>query len=407
MEPRAKNFLRARRLQNADTEQALSLFLYGRIVNSQSVRIGGYDMITYQNPLKLVRKSNSTRLFLLIVIIVGALVSYCWAADPSIRIQPDRLSIGQVRVGARVEASILVGQRDADNAVSDVDVKLPSFLTLTEMFRDFHRNWIVFVTFKTMRPGKYEDHIKVYLGTGTAEIPVTAEVLSQETGLTSVLMVETPFHAHSTKNGTIFQAWVEVVRCAKLDINYLVCSRGDGLEPVDEVLKDVELSGFDVVLLADGGLYRIQQADLNKLTTFIEEGGRVIVAADSFLVPSVLKANKLLECYGLKMVNEEPRGRREWELNSTHLATHSFTKSITNLRFFRPSPISVIDEHQAKIIVSAPPYPGQGFVAMAKVGKGEVVAIGQSLWWAWIGAAEAKDFDNSLLLQQLITEPCK
>lgn len=363
--------------------------------------------MTYQIPLRLARKSKRLSILLSIIAIVGTMISYCWAADPAMRIQPDQLSIGQVRVGARVEASILVGRRDADNAVAGINVKLPSFLTLTDVFLDFHRYWRVFVTFKTLIPGEYEDRIEVYIGTDKVEIPVAIEILPPKAGLTRVLVVETPFEGASTSNGALFQAWVDIVRRAKLDVNYLVCSRGDGLVPVEEVLEGVELIDFDVVLLADGGLCRTQQADLDKLASFIEEGGRVIIAANCFLVPSVPKANELLERYGLKMANEEPRGSRVWELDSTHLATHSFTKSITQLRFFRPSPISVIDERHARIVVSAPPYPECGFVAVAKAGKGEVVAIGQSLWWNWIGTADARDFDNSLLMQQLITEPCK
>lgn len=363
-------------------------------------------MMTYRIPLRLTLKLKKLSI-LSIIAIIGIMISYCWAADTSMRIQPDCLSIGQVRVGARVEASILVGRQDVDNVVEDIDVKLPSFLTLKDVFRDFHRNWIVFVTFETLRHGEYEDQIEVYLGTNTAEIPVAVEVHPQEAGLTRLLVVETPFHGTATSNGKLFQAWVDLVRRAKLDVNYLICSRGDGLVPVEEVLGGVELNNFDVVLFSGGGLYRAQQADLDKLASFIEEGGRVIIAANRFLVPSVPKANKFLEQYGLKMVNEEPREKRVWELDSTHLATHSFTKSITQLRFFRPSPISIIDERRARIVVLAPPYPECGFIAVAKAGKGEVVAIGQSLWWNWIGAKEARDFDNSLLMQQIITEHCQ
>jgi hypothetical protein len=221
-----------------------------------------------------------------------------------------------------------------------------------------------------------------------------------------VLVVETPFAGSTTSNGALFQGWVDIVRRARLDVNYLVCSREDGLVATKEVLDGVELFDFDVVLLADGGLCRTQQADLDKLISFVEEGGRIIIAANHFLVPSVSKANELLELYGLKMIDKEPRGSCVWELDSKDLTTHSFTKSITRLRFFRPSPISVIDERHARIIVSAPPYPDCGFVAVAKAGKGEIVAIGQSLWWAWIGTKEVKDFDNSLFMQKLITEPC-
>ena len=363
--------------------------------------------MTFQIPLRFFYRFTKLRNTLLIIAIVGTLTSDSRTSESDPRTQPDQLSIGQVRVGARVEASILVRGQDADNAVDDINVKLPSFLTLKNVSRDPQRNWCIFsLTFETRKSGKREDRIEIYSGTVKSEVPVAIEVLSQDEDLTRVLVVETPFHGFATKNGALFQTWVDLVRRARLDVNYLECSREDEHGPV-EVLEGVELFDFDVVLLATSGLCHAQQADWYKLAHFVEEGGRIIIAANRFLVPSVPKANQFLEYYGLKMLDEEPRCSREWILNSTHLTPHSFTKLITRLRFFRPSPISVRDERYARIIVSAPPYPECGFVTVTKAGKGEVIALGQSLWYSWIGAEEAKEFDNSLLLQQLITEPCK
>jgi hypothetical protein len=66
------------------------------------------------------------------------------------------------------------------------------------------------------------------------------------------------------------------------------------------------------------------------------------------------------------------------------------------------SPISVT-EITGRILVECPPYPEQGFVAVAKVGQGDVVAIGASLWWNWI-AAEGEDADNAVLLENLLNK---
>ncbi|MFC1636549.1 hypothetical protein ACFL5Z_17090, partial [Planctomycetota bacterium] len=181
-------------------------------------------MMTFQFPLRFSCKFTKLRNTLLMIAIVGTLTSDGRATEPDPRTQPDQLSIGQVRVGARVEASILVRGRDTDNAVEGINVKLPSFLTLKNVSRDSNRNWCVFyLTFETLKSGKFEDHIEIYSGTDTSEIPVAVEVLTQEEGLTRVLVVETPFHGTATSDGTLFQAWVELIRRAKLDVNYLVC----------------------------------------------------------------------------------------------------------------------------------------------------------------------------------------
>jgi hypothetical protein len=39
---------------------------------------------------------------------------------------------------------------------------------------------------------------------------------------------------------------------------------------------------------------------------------------------------------------------------------------------------------------------------MAQAGEGEVVALGESLWWNWVGKA-----DNALLLRNLLKKPAR
>jgi hypothetical protein len=46
---------------------------------------------------------------------------------------------------------------------------------------------------------------------------------------------------------------------------------------------------------------------------------------------------------------------------------------------------------------------GDGFVVQAQARKGEVIAIGQSLWWYWITKEQAKGSDNAKLLRWLLS----
>jgi hypothetical protein len=46
-----------------------------------------------------------------------------------------------------------------------------------------------------------------------------------------------------------------------------------------------------------------------------------------------------------------------------------------------------------------------GFVAQAKAGKGEVIALGESLWWNWIMETRAAGTDNARLLRWLVGPP--
>ena len=40
--------------------------------------------------------------------------------------------------------------------------------------------------------------------------------------------------------------------------------------------------------------------------------------------------------------------------------------------------------------MAAPAYPGEGYIAVAQADRGEVVALGQSLWWFWLSQDRAK-----------------
>jgi hypothetical protein len=117
----------------------------------------------------------------------------------------------------------------------------------------------------------------------------------------------------------------------------------------------------------------------------------------------VKAANGLLDPYGLRMTDVEPGGLAGIQVPRPE--ADPLTQGVGPLRFFRPSPARVIDAKKGKLLVAAPPYPGEGFAAVARVGEGEVVALGQSMWWHWISTDQSQGADNAKLLQQLLTRP--
>ncbi|VTR96519.1 unnamed protein product [Gemmata massiliana] len=48
---------------------------------------------------------------------------------------------------------------------------------------------------------------------------------------------------------------------------------------------------------------------------------------------------------------------------------------------------------------------GLGFVATAKVGKGEVTVVGVPLWWLWATGTHGAGADNAKLLRWLLAPP--
>ncbi|MBI3861128.1 MAG: hypothetical protein HY290_04450 [Planctomycetia bacterium] len=325
-------------------------------------------------------------------------------------IQPDLLSLGTVRVGATVEASVRIFGEGTDTAGVAVKTQPPRFVRITEtrlgtqQYGNVPPSVVcdVVISLDTSRAGEFSGKIKVQIGEIEVEVPVAASILEQEAGLSGVLVVETPFQRFSTSDSSIFDPWLEVVKSAKLDVSYLEV---DGARPV---LRDLDLEKFDVVLLAGTGLHYAGEGDREKLNKFVAGGGRVVIAANHFMSGSVAKANEFIVPFGLKMTDVEPRGGYPvFEVEGDEILKHKLTAGVGTLRFQRPSPVAVEDEKKGKILVAAPPFQDAGFVAVAEAERGQVVVMGVSLWWNWIASKDEAGADNARLLRNLLTMPKK
>ena len=324
-------------------------------------------------------------------------------------VQPDALSVGTVRVGSTVEASFRVfGGAASDTNGLAVKTVPPPFVRVertrlaTQKFGDVDPTVVfdLFVSIDTSRAGDFNGKIKVQIGEVEVDIDVRATILEKAAGLSRVLLVETPFQRFSTGDSTIFDSWLDLVKSAKLDVEYF---------EVDEsrsVLRDVDLAKrFDVILLSGTGLHCCRDEDFEKLRAFAAEGGRVVVSADHFMAGSVEKANKLVEPLGLKMADLESRDAQIFEIQEEAVAEHRLTKGVKMVRFHRPSPTTIENEKTGTVLLTSPLLKDAGFVAVGTVDKGEVVTLGASLWWLWISKDFAAETDNVRLLQNLLTKP--
>jgi hypothetical protein len=342
-------------------------------------------------------------------LIVGflTLVSSPAAAQPAAaKSQPDRLTLGRVFVDATVEASVRVMVKGADTAGVEVRTKPPEFLKVTETRLATQTYgqlgtfvvYDVLVSVDTQNAGDFRGKLKVSIGDQDVEVPVDVKILDQEPDLRRVLVVETPFHRFSTGDATLFEPWLELVKSARLDVHYLEVDHGR------PVLRDLDLSKFDVVLLAGDGLMSARENDFERLRTFVSDGGRVILAANHFFVGTVEKANEFLASFGLRMSDVETPGINLYQVDGEEIAEDPLTAGVESLRFFRPSPVAVEDQDKGKVLVGAPPYPDEGFVAVANAESGQVVALGMSLWWNWIASPQEAESDNAKLLKNLLSK---
>lgn len=322
--------------------------------------------------------------------------------------QPDRLNLGTVYVGSTVEASFQL-REEGNSANVKLEIEAPKFVTVRNKSTAVQEvgpkgakyvHGSVEIALDTRVAGEFRSEVTVTLGKTTVKVPVSATVKAARPGLSRLLVVGTPFEKYSTDDGTAFQAWTDLVKDSPLDVSYLIVDQGK------PVLRDLDLRKFDCVLLPPEGLLGATAEDVKRVRAYAENGGRVVVAANRFYSGSVDQANKVLAGYGVQMRNEEQEGGRPNDvvLGKREIDPRLVKAGVQSLRFYRASPTAVTEAKYATVLVRAAGVgqAGDGFVVRARVGKGEMITIGESLWWNWITPERAQGADNVKLLRWLL-----
>ncbi len=323
-------------------------------------------------------------------------------------VQPDRISFGTLYTGAVVEASFMIFEPGNDADIM-LGVTVPDFVkvlnkaTHAQQFglgNDFVCGTVE-ITIDTTAAGELNGEMTVTLGQATANVPISAIVKPVRPELTRLLIAATPFDRYSTKDGKAFKAWTDLVNDVPLDVSYLLVTRGK------PVLRDLDLSQFDGVVLAGDGIAFLRPVDLKNVRAFAEAGGRVLVAANAFYRGTVERANWVLTRYGLQIRDEEAAGGQAVTLGKGDLNPEVVKAGVGSLRFFRASPVAVADATKGRVLVNSVEVgePEDGFVAIAQAGAGNVIALGESLWWNWLSESEANGTDNAKLLRWLLVAP--
>lgn len=343
----------------------------------------------------------------IVVAVVLALTSVAAEAQPKGgEVQPDHLPLGTIYTGALVEGSFMVFEAGTNPDIP-FSVIVPRFAKLRHKSthhqeygkgKDFICGAIEF-TVDTSAAGDLSGEFGVTLGNAVVKIPISAVVKPVHKGLTKLLITETPFEKYSTGDGKHFKAWTDLVNDASLDVSYLQVTRGK------LVLRDLDLSQFDCILLGGTGLIELQDSDIKRAREYAEGGGRVVVAANRFFVGTVEKANSVLDGYGIQIWDQESRdAQKSVTVQQSDLSPRLVKSGVKSASFSRVSPVTITDDKLGQLLVKAGRggRPGDGFVGSAKAGKGEVVALGQSLWWNWIAKGQEAGADNAQLLRCLL-----
>ena len=379
------------------------------------------------------------RWILLVVPVVIALLMIAWLLLPSgtvppnksvaWKIQPDQFPLGTVLQGSRVEMSLGVfsGLSPAPmpgfitrlpppirklcewgvesfrtfRARSQwrMNVRAPDFVKVDKAGIQFHSSQgpfaFVSVTLNADQPGRYNGNLVLHLKSPgyvatNIVVPVNATVLAAHVlPIRKVLVTETPFECYATGNGRDFEPLANLVsRLATKGVRVDFCRQ-----------LPSSLSGYSTILVGGNTLAGSNPVRAAQLKKFVSGGGRLILAADAFFVPTTPKANELLSSYGLEIINKDAGLR----MTNVAVLADSLTSQVKQLDFWRPAPIKVTDSSQAKLLVTSEDSEG-GFVAVSRsANRGEVIVLTESLWWNWIRSDPTK-VENSLLLENLFSQ---
>ncbi len=344
----------------------------------------------------------------LVVVLARPMAAFAQVAVDTV--SPDRLTLGEVYVGSTVEASVRLFFADTDASDARLLVKPPESIRVkwSEVGKQSYGTSGTFtvcdlcVAVDTKAPGRRTGKILVRLGNSHNSVPVDVTILPADPTRTKVLVVSTPIQRFSSNTAKTFEPWLSLVKSARLNVSSLDVRRNE------RVLHDRDLSDYDVILVGCDGLCLLRDEEVEKLQEFVRHGGRLIVPASYFYRGTVGRANKILKPFGLSMSDTESPGLAVEESQPPQISADPLTKGVRSLKFQRPSPVFLAekaDRAKARILVATKGDPSRGYLAVAKAGKGEVIALGISLWWNWIASDAERGADNALLLQNLLTKP--
>ncbi|MBK8097149.1 MAG: hypothetical protein IPK26_08580 [Planctomycetes bacterium] len=313
-------------------------------------------------------------------------------SDPTVF--PADLTLGELRTGAIVEASFRVRWADPRDGGKDAVVEVPPGFRILEaetwQGSDGSMNTTVALQVPTVAAGEVAVEVTVRRGKAIAKLPVTATITPPVPGGSRVLVTDTPFECDSSSDGQIFATWRELVGQARLDVDYR-------LQREKVRIDATALARVDIVLLGESALLDLPRDSVTLLHGFICGGGRVILCANAFYMGTVARLNEVAAPFGIRMFDHEPAGLGVDEIGTDDLPRHPMLVGVDRLRTSRPSPSEC---RNGAIALATLPNQTHALVALATTQSGgELITVGESLWWKWVGEAPG----NQRLLRNLLT----
>jgi RNA polymerase sigma factor (sigma-70 family) len=341
---------------------------------------------------------------------------------PGPKLYPSRLDFGPLRLDAMGEASAHFFLEEgyewgelAAKVIPPPFLKVKS-LRIRERTQREKRGRLIELglAIDTSRVGDLTGHVRFEYGDRRVELPVSARVLPKDAASTKVLVIAPEF-GDAAEDPDYYRPWFELIEAANLDVSYLDPSH-EGLRvettSIDRagmpVLPDW-FKRYDVILMADGGPVYVGGHDALVLQSYVKGGGRLIVGASAFMAGSTPNANEVLKPFGLEMMerditkgrSRDDKGWAPFTIEGECVRSDALTRGVESVVFRRATPVRVTEGGRGEILLQDPENAGQGFAAVSRDG-GEVVALGPSLLFQWLGEKE-NEAGNASFLRNLLT----
>jgi len=302
---------------------------------------------------------------------------YFVASEPAV--QPEDMSFGTVYVDSVVEARLILR-----GIAMMTSLTMPEWVRCDNV-RDYWGGYFIDITADTTSVGTHKGKIRFQTDVGELSIPLSISVVNSAAPRKKLLWTYTVFDGYS---GSSTAPIDELIRERNLDIDFTRHTPPD-------------LEKYQCIVLSTSSLYDIWTEDIQRLHTFVKEGGRLIIGANRFYRGTVQSANQIVRRYGLEMLDTEPYREVDIDILPENLATdfqRALLQDASKLHFFRASPIA--SQNPDAIIVRHPDDETVAYVAMAKE-NGEVILIGQSLLLNFIAEEEHRRFFTNMLFAEL------
>lgn len=322
--------------------------------------------------------------------------------------EPRELSLGVLREGGILEGRMRVWLTGTRLAGRSAVAQGPPWLHVTRVSvesqyfgrRTGSRLYCeIEFTVEGREVGELASAMRITSGAQRIDVPLKVTVLPAKADDRRVLIVTSPFDYQFSSDLREFDAWFAVLRDNPLDVSYL------RFEAESDVLRGIDLMRFHVLMLAADGIVHLTDADLGKIRRFLIGGGRLVLASQTTLRGSVDRTNAIVNPLGLSMQDLEPTGGNLVECGGDRLAKHALLEGVGSVKLMRPSPLKVTDPHCARLLVKAADLPDTGWIAAARLGRGEVIVLTQSTWWQWLSDEQFDGSDNATLLRNVLMLP--